>query len=128
VLGSLADAFREVRTQHPEEWAIYRLADVALAHSLQPLAELFAGWSPLEAPAHGVKQLLAWRPLLESTSGAHAFLRVVCTLSAQKGTADKRSCFLLQCTKQSLEMSRLQMTPSRACSRRRRCRRCAAPS
>jgi hypothetical protein len=84
VLGSLADAFREVRTQHPEEWAIYRLADVALAHALQPLAELFAGWSPLEAPAHGVKQLLAWRPLLESTSGAHALLRVVCTLSAQK--------------------------------------------
>jgi hypothetical protein len=71
-LSSLADAFWDVRTKHPDEWAIYNLASVALAQALQPLAEHFAGWSPLASPAHGVKELAAWRPLLESPAGARA--------------------------------------------------------
>lgn len=69
-LAALADAFRSVRLQHPEEWAIYGLANVALAQALQPLAALYAGWAPLQAPAHGVAELAAWRPLLESAAGA----------------------------------------------------------
>lgn len=69
-LGALADSLRALRMQHPEDWAIYGLANVALAQALPALVELFAGWSPLEAPTHGVKELSTWRPLLESPAGA----------------------------------------------------------
>ena len=69
-LGSLADNLRALRAQHPEDWAIYGLANVALAQVLPALVEHFAGWSPLEAPTHGVKELSTWRPLLESPAGA----------------------------------------------------------
>ena len=68
-LNALADSLRALRAQHPEEWAIYGLANVALAQALPALTELFAGWSPLEAPTHGVKELSTWRPLLESPAG-----------------------------------------------------------
>lgn len=70
-LGLLADNLRALRVQHPEEWAIYGLANVALAQVFPALVDHFAGWSPLEAPAHGVKELSTWRPLLESPAGAY---------------------------------------------------------
>ena len=69
-LNSLADSLRALRAQHPEDWAIYGLANVALAQALPALVEVFAGWSPFEAPTHGVKELSNWRPLLESPAGA----------------------------------------------------------
>ena len=68
-LNSLADSLRALRAQYPEDWAIYGLANVTLAQALPALVEFFAGWSPLEAPAHGVKELSTWRPLLESPAG-----------------------------------------------------------
>ena len=69
-LGSLADSLRALRMQHPEDWAIYGLANVALSQVLPALMDFFVGWSPLEAPSHGVKELSTWRPLLESPAGA----------------------------------------------------------
>ena len=68
-LSSLADSLRALRAQYPEDWAIYGLANVALAQALPALVEVYAGWSPLEAPTHGVKELSTLRPLLESPAG-----------------------------------------------------------
>ena len=73
-LNLLADSLRALRAQHPEDWAIYGLANVALAQALPPLVELFAGWSPHEEPTHGAKELSTWRPLLESPAGACCLL------------------------------------------------------
>ena len=62
---AVAARFRSVQGEHPEEWALYGLSNVALSHALPRLATVFAGWRALEAPGHGVGDLLTWRPLLE---------------------------------------------------------------
>lgn len=69
VLDAFLDSFQKLQARYPEEWAMYGLANVALAQALQPMVEHFAGWSPLQYPMHGVKELAAWRPLLESPAG-----------------------------------------------------------
>ena len=62
---AVAARFRSVQGEHPEEWALYGLANVALAHALPRLGAVFSGWRPLEAPSHGVAALVAWRAVLE---------------------------------------------------------------
>jgi tuftelin-interacting protein 11 len=62
---AVAARFRGVQGEHSEEWALYGLANVALAHALPRLTAVLAGWRPLESPTHGVADLLTWRPVLE---------------------------------------------------------------
>jgi tuftelin-interacting protein 11 len=65
----VAARFRTTQTSHPQAWALYGLARVALAHALPQAAAALAGWRPLEAPRQGVAILTAWRPVLERSIG-----------------------------------------------------------
>ncbi len=67
--------YREYR----EEYVMYSLGAVALAHALPRLQRLLAGWQPLQEPSRGVAELRRWRALLDpqdlsssATNGAAA--------------------------------------------------------
>eukprot|EP00897_Mesotaenium_endlicherianum_P010003 jgi/Mesen1/9030/ME000565S08352 len=68
-LESLTGGFRELRGRHPEEYAMYNVAALALAHALPMMSAHFHGWNALLQPAHGVPAMALWQGLLAPADG-----------------------------------------------------------
>ena len=65
-LKEAEDAFRELLSSYREEYIMYRLSTIALAHILPGFKAIFSNWRPLEEPERGLAEFKAWRPLLET--------------------------------------------------------------
>lgn len=69
--ASLCAAYTALRSHHPDEYATYNLAALALAAVLPRLATALKHWAPLDDPDAPAAEFAAWRPLLEHEGRRH---------------------------------------------------------
>ena len=59
-----ADSWRAVREAHPEGFAAWRLADVAVSMVADAMRLTFRAWRPLQAPSYGTELMARWQQAL----------------------------------------------------------------
>eukprot|EP00898_Chlorokybus_atmophyticus_P006958 jgi/Chlat1/7263/Chrsp58S06898 len=63
-LEEAADIFTTLKTHFHEEYVMYSMASLALAHVMPRLSAVFQGWDPFAQPSHGLTVMSTWRKLL----------------------------------------------------------------